>query len=124
MLTLEKFYIDQVASICDISKSKLRFYEKKEILKFIERDTNNKRLYSKDDIERYYETYKKIVYSNLITNSNGEVILEGIEPGTYYLQEVKATSGYQKMDGLVEFKMELNKLLTLTVNNNKVQKAK
>lgn len=51
MLTLEKFYIDQVASICDISKSKLRFYEKKEILKFIERDTNNKRLYSKDDIE-------------------------------------------------------------------------
>ncbi|WP_142297745.1 MerR family DNA-binding transcriptional regulator, partial [Staphylococcus aureus] len=43
---MEKFYIDQVASICDISKSKLRFYEKKEILKFIERDTNNKRLYS------------------------------------------------------------------------------
>jgi DNA-binding transcriptional MerR regulator len=51
VLTLEKIYIDQVASICDISKSKLRFYEKKEILKFIERDTNNKRLYSKDDIE-------------------------------------------------------------------------
>ncbi|CAD7360525.1 MerR family transcriptional regulator [Staphylococcus schleiferi] len=51
MLTLEKYYIDYVAEICNISKSRLRFYEKKEILKFIERDSNNKRLYSKDDIE-------------------------------------------------------------------------
>lgn len=88
----------------------------------IKKDGETKALL-KDTEFNILDANKKIVYSNLITNSNGEVILEGIEPGTYYLQEVKATSGYQKMDGLVEFKMELNKLLTLTVNNNKVQKS-
>lgn len=88
----------------------------------IKKDGETKALL-KDTEFNILDANKKIVYSNLITNSNGEVILEGIEPGTYYLQEVKSTSGYQKMDGLVEFKMELNKLLTLTVNNNKVQKS-
>ena len=77
----------------------------------------------KDTEFNILDANKKIVYSNLITNSNGEVILEGIEPGTYYLQEVRAANGYIKMEGLVEFKMELDKVLTLTVNNNKVQKS-
>lgn len=66
---------------------------------------------------------KNIKYSNLITDENGEVIITGIEPGTYLLEEVKATNGYQKMDKLVEFNMELNKELTITVNNNKIQKS-
>ena len=48
---MEKYYIEHVAEYCDIPKSKLRYYEKKEILKNIERDSNNKRLYTKDDIE-------------------------------------------------------------------------
>lgn len=77
----------------------------------------------KDTEFNILDANKKIVYSNLITNSNGEVILEGIEPGTYYLQEVRAANGYIKMEGLVEFQMELDKVLTLTVNNNKVQKS-
>ena len=77
----------------------------------------------KDTEFNILDANKKIVYSNLITNSNGEVILEGIKPGTYYLQEARAASGYQKMEGLVEFKMELNKVITLTVNNNKVEKS-
>lgn len=48
---MENYYIEYVANYCDISKSSLRYYEKKEILKNIKRDHNNKRIYSKDDIE-------------------------------------------------------------------------
>ena len=48
---MENYYIEYVANYCDISKSRLRYYEKKEILKNIKRDHNNKRIYSKDDIE-------------------------------------------------------------------------
>ncbi|QLK85243.1 MerR family transcriptional regulator [Staphylococcus sp. 17KM0847] len=48
---MDQYYIEYVSNYCNISKSKLRYYEKKNILKNIERDSNNKRLYTKDDIE-------------------------------------------------------------------------
>lgn len=66
---------------------------------------------------------KNVIYSNLITNQNGEVIINGIEPGKYFLEETKARDGYLKINKLIEFNMELNKQITLTVNNNKVQQT-
>jgi len=69
------------------------------------------------------DSNKKIVYSNLITDSNGKVTLNGLTPGTYYLQEVRATDGYIKLENLVKFNMELDKEITLTVNNNKIEKS-
>lgn len=66
---------------------------------------------------------KKIVYSNLITDINGRVTLSGVAPGKYFLQELRATDGYVKLENLVEFDMELNKEITLTVNNNKIQSS-
>lgn len=69
------------------------------------------------------DSNKKIVYSNLITDSNGMVTLSGVLPGTYYLQEVRATDGYAKLDELVKFTMEFDKEIILTVNNKKVQKS-
>lgn len=48
---MNKYYIEHVSDYCNIPKSKLRYYEKKSILKHIERDNNNKRLYTNDDIE-------------------------------------------------------------------------
>ena len=66
---------------------------------------------------------KQIVYSNLITDANGKITLNGVVPGTYYLQEVRPTDGYVKLDNLVKFTMELDKEITLTVNNNKIQKS-
>lgn len=66
---------------------------------------------------------KNIKYSNLITNQNGEIIITGIEPGTYFLQETKAREGYQKLEKFVEFNVELNKQITLTVVNNKIEKS-
>lgn len=66
---------------------------------------------------------KNIKYSNLITNQNGEIIINGIEPGTYFLQETKTREGYQKLEELVEFEMNLNKEMTITVVNNKIEKS-
>ena len=66
---------------------------------------------------------KNIKYSNLITDQNGEIIINGIEPGTYFLQETKTREGYQKLEELVKFDMELNKQLTITVVNNKIKKS-
>ena len=48
---MKQYYIEYVSDYCNIPKSKLRYYEKKSILKHIDRDSNNKRLYTDDDIE-------------------------------------------------------------------------
>ncbi|MEX2955658.1 MerR family transcriptional regulator [Staphylococcus pasteuri] len=48
---MKQYYIEYVSDYCNIPKSKLRYYEKKNILKYIHRDSNNKRLYTDDDIE-------------------------------------------------------------------------
>ncbi|GAB0219501.1 helix-turn-helix domain-containing protein [Staphylococcus pseudintermedius] len=48
---MDQYYIEYVSTHCNIPKSKLRYYEKKNILKNIKRDANNKRLYTNDDIE-------------------------------------------------------------------------
>lgn len=48
---MKQYYIEYVSDYCNIPKSKLRYYEKKNILKHIDRDSNNKRLYTDDDIE-------------------------------------------------------------------------
>ncbi|MBI5973602.1 MerR family transcriptional regulator [Staphylococcus caledonicus] len=45
------YYIQDVSERCKISKSKLRYYEKHDILTNIQRDANNKRIYTEKDIE-------------------------------------------------------------------------
>ncbi len=61
-----------------------------------------------------------IKYSNLKTNENGEVIIEGILPGKYYLEETSTINGYSKLKEKVEFEVELNEELVLTIENNKI----
>ncbi|TXZ91510.1 MerR family DNA-binding transcriptional regulator, partial [Vibrio cholerae] len=43
---MTQYYIEYVSDYCKIPKSKLRYYEKKNILKHIHRDSNNQRLYT------------------------------------------------------------------------------
>ncbi|QJI68573.1 MerR family transcriptional regulator [Staphylococcus haemolyticus] len=46
---MKQYYIEYVSDYCNIPKSKLRYYEKKSILKHIDRITSV--LYTDDDIE-------------------------------------------------------------------------
>lgn len=61
----------------------------------------------------------EIVYSNLTTNEKGEIVIEGILPGTYYLEEVKQIDGYKKLGEKVVFDITLNEELKLTITNEK-----
>ena len=99
-----------------------KFIKNNSKITIIKKDGNTNELLSGTEFNILDEN-KNIKYSNLITNQNGEIIITGIEPGTYFLEETKARNGYQKMNKLIEFNMELNKQITLTVNNNKVQQT-
>ena len=99
-----------------------KFIKNNSKITIIKKDGNTNELLSGTEFNILDEN-KNIKYSNLITNHNGEIIITGIEPGTYYLQETKARSGYQTLNKLIEFNMELNKQITFTVNNSKIQET-
>ena len=58
-----------------------------------------------------------MIYSNLKTNSNGEIEIKNFLPGKYFIQETSAKDGYILNDKLIEFNISFNQTLTLTVNN-------
>lgn len=70
---------------------------------------------------RILDRKNNIIYSNLKTNENGEIIIKGILPGKYYLEEVNTIDGYKKLEDKIEFETSLNEQLKITVKNQKKQ---
>lgn len=66
----------------------------------------------------------EIIYKDIKTNQNGEIIIEGVLPGKYYLEEVESIEGYQKIENKIEFDMDLNEEVKISVENEKVEKPK
>ena len=54
------------------------------------------------------------------TDENGQIILEKLMPGTYYIREVKAPDGYVLDMELHEINISLNEKIILKVYNNKI----
>lgn len=65
---------------------------------------------------------KNPIYQSLITDENGRIILENIEPGIYYLRETKTLEGYVKYDEDIKIDINLNEVVNVTVNNSKEKK--
>lgn len=66
---------------------------------------------------------KEVIYANLITDVNGQIIIDKILPGKYYLKETVAINGYINYDELVEIDIELNETVNIIVNNSKEKKV-
>ena len=60
-----------------------------------------------------------IIYSNLKTNQNGEILVEGMIPGKYFIEEINTVNGYQKLKEKIEIDLNFNEELTVTIENNK-----
>jgi len=62
---------------------------------------------------------KEVVLAGLKTNENGNITIENVIPGKYYLRETETLEGYVKVDELIEIEIALNEQMTITVNNQK-----
>lgn len=62
---------------------------------------------------------KEVILQNLITDKNGEIILENVVPGTYYLGETKTLTGYVLYDEDIEIEVQLDEQVNVIVNNAK-----
>ena len=61
---------------------------------------------------------KKIIYSNLKTNSKGEIEITNLLPGKYYIREVNAKEGYLLSNEMFEIDINFNEEFTIIVNNS------
>ena len=61
---------------------------------------------------------KNVVKKELATDKNGEIILENMIPGKYYLKETNTLENYNLYTDLIEINLDLNEEFTVTVNNS------
>lgn len=93
-----------------------KYYKNETKVKIVKQDQETKERLENVEFN-IYDSNKNLIYSNVKTNSNGEVEIENFLPGKYYIQETSAKDGYILNDQLIEFNISFNQILTLTVNN-------
>ncbi len=99
-------------------KTKINYNKNISKVKIIKIDKDNKN--KLEGIEfNILDENNNIKYSNLKTNKDGEIIVEGIMPGKYYLEETTSINGYKKLKEKVEFEIDLNEEVVLTIENEK-----
>lgn len=84
-------------------------------------DGSEKRL--KDVKFNLLDENKNIISNNLVTNDNGEIILENIVPGKYYISEVETLEGYNLYTDLIEVNLDFNEEFQVIVNNSLKEKT-
>lgn len=62
-----------------------------------------------------------VVIQKLVTDKNGQIIISELEPGEYYLQEVKTIDGYNLNSDLIEINLKYNEEYKITIENSKVE---
>lgn len=62
---------------------------------------------------------KNQLYAGLKTNSKGQIQINNLLPGIYYIKETKTLDGYQIYDKLIKIDLELNEKATVQVINSK-----
>ena len=97
-------------------KTQDKYYKNETKVKIIKQDQETKERLENVEF-KIYNSNKELIYSNLKTDSNGEIEIENFLPGKYYIQETSAKDGYILNNKLIEFNISFNQILTLTVNN-------
>lgn len=62
---------------------------------------------------------EEIIHTDLITNKNGEIRIQNLLPGKYYLKETSTVNGFNVYNELIPIDLELNKKVTINLNNSK-----
>lgn len=62
---------------------------------------------------------QEVLHTELTTNKEGKIIIENLEPGTYYLEETNTVNGYAIYAEQIEAKVAYNEEITIKVTNSK-----
>lgn len=93
-----------------------KYYKNETKVKIIKQDQDTEE--KLENVEfNIFDKNKQIIYSNLKTDSNGEIEITNLIPGKYYIKETTAKDGYLLSEELIEFDVSFNQELTLKINN-------
>lgn len=112
-------YLLTAYSYEDMDKEFEQEYEKnntKIIIEKTDNDTNEVLKGAKFEI--LDEKQKRIRVTE--TNNEGQVILDGLMPGIYYIKEIQAPNGYSIDSELKKAEIKLNQEIFLKIKNNKI----
>lgn len=97
-------------------------YNKNETkIKLIKKDNQTNALLENVEFS-LYNSNKDIIYTNLKTDKNGEILIENLIPGTYYIKETKSKDGYILNNEFIKIDVKFNETVTITINNSKEEK--
>ena len=102
---------------------KAQYFSNKTTIKIVKKDTETKAALKGAKFNILDEN-KNIVYMDLETNENGIIEVIGINPGKYYVEEVKSPEGYTKYDEQICVEIGFNEVYTVNVNNYKKPEEK
>lgn len=70
------------------------------------------------------DSNKNVVYTGLKTDEKGNITINNIVPGKYYLSETATINGYNRYEQLIEINLSLHEQITVDVLNNKEERPK
>lgn len=112
-------YLLTTYSYEDMDKEFEQEYEKNNTKIIIEKtDNDTKEVLKGAKFEILDEKQKSIRVAE--TNNEGQVILDGLMPGIYYIKEVQAPNGYSIDSELKKVEIKLNQEISLKIKNNKI----
>lgn len=112
-------YVLTAYSYEDVDTEFEQEYEKNNTKIIIEKvDSDTKKVLKGAKFEILDEKQKSIRVTE--TNNEGQVILDGLMPGIYYIKEIQAPNGYSIDSELKKVEIKLNQEISLKIKNNKI----
>jgi len=99
-----------------IGNTKDTYYKNETKVKIVKQDQETKERLENVEFN-ILDNNKKLIYANLKTNNKGEIQINNLIPGKYYIQETSSKDGYILDEQLIEVNVKLNEELTVTINN-------
>jgi len=103
----------------DVDTELLQNYEKNETKIIIQKQDSETQETLKGAKFEILNANKKVIRV-AETNKDGQIILEQITPGTYYIREIKAPDGYETKAELQKIEIKMNEKKTIKIGNNKI----
>ena len=113
----QDYAITQIETENGIGEKVLRYSANKTKIKIIKKDEEGNTL--KNAVFELLDENKNIIKTNLATNEQGEIDIENVQPGQYYVKEIVAPAGYQNLDRSIEINVKFNEELSVIVRNQK-----
>lgn len=111
----QDYAITQIKIEEGLGEKKLTYSDNETKIKIIKKDEAGNRL--KNAVFELLDENKNPVMTNLATNENGEIIIEDLIPGKYYIQEIIAPAGYENYNKSIEVNVKFNEELSVVINN-------